>query len=305
MMEKVDLTFALNEDARKWKEETYQALLKNKHIQDWLKKYQKEDRFIYEHVGKFKDWLTTIEKCDHCQGLAFCRQEIPGQFMDVYDDGFLDIGLHRCNFYKQHVNELEHGSYYLEPKVSESQLKINIANLDLTKESNDYKLVIKDILTLIKNENPKKGLYLWGKPGVGKTYLAIGILNHYTKKKQRCAFINVPNLISDLKMMFHDADASRMKLRQLRDVGVLVLDDIGGESVTAWSRDEVILPLLDYRMEHKKLTFFTSNYSFDDLKERLTTTSNKVSEPMAAERVLERIRTLACEDFVKGDSRRQ
>ena len=85
----------------------------------------------------------------------------------------------------------------------------------------------------------------------------------------------------------------------------MVLDDIGGENLSAWSRDDILLPLLDARMEQHRLTLFTSNYSMVELKERLETTSRGVREPVAAERLFERLKTLSSEIFIKGDSRRK
>lgn len=304
-MDKLDLNFTLSEEQKKIKEKTYEALIKNKHVKAWLKKYDQPNSFVYDHTGKFSDWLEDVQRCDGCAGINFCAQKIKGQYMDLYLDGFLNFGVHRCEYFKEYETALSHGAYYLDTKLSEEQLRIDLSTIDLSKEHKEYLLNIKHIVDLIQNETPQKGLYLWGKPGVGKSYLAAGITNFYAKQKTRCAFVNVPKLISDLKMMFHDQDASLQKLKTLRNVPVLVLDDIGGESVTAWSRDDILLPLLDTRMEHHRLTFFTSNYNPNELKERYVMTSNKVSEPMAAERLLERIRTLASEEFVKGESRRK
>lgn len=304
-MDKLDMSFELSEQQKQAKEKTYQILIKNKHIKAWLKKYGQSEAFVYDHTGKFSDWLEDIQKCDGCAGINFCAQKIKGQYMDLYLDGFLNFGIHRCEYYKEYESALSHGAFYLDNKLGEDQLRIDLSTIDLSKEKKEYKLNIVHIVDVIENEASQKGLYLWGKPGVGKSYLATGITNFYTKKKTRCAFVNVPKLISDLKMMFHDQDASLQKLKTLRNVPVLVLDDIGGESVTAWSRDDILLPLLDTRMEHHRLTFFTSNYNLQELKERYVMTSNKVSEPMAAERLLERIQTLAHEEFVKGESRRK
>ena len=58
-------------------------------------------------------------------------------------------------------------------------------------------------------------------------------------------------------------------------------------------------------MEQQRLTLFTSNYNLNDLKVRYAMNGTRTSEPMAAERLIERIRTLADEEFVKGESRRK
>lgn len=299
------MKFELTQKQKQLQEQTYQRLIRNDHVKEWLHTYQLSMEYVKDHTGKFSDWVEQVEKCDGCKGLTFCRQRVRGQFMDLYLDEFLSVGVRRCKYLKEYESELQHRRYYLAMNMSEEQLKIDVKHIDLEHEGKDYKINILHILDLLENEQPEKGLYLWGKPGVGKSYLAAGITNYYAKKKIRCAFVNVPKFISELKMLFHDRDAMDQRLRTIRNVTVLVFDDIGGESVTAWSRDEIVLPLLDARMEEKRLTFFTSNYNMAELKERLAMTSNKVSEPMAAERLLERIRTLSCEEFVKGESRRK
>ncbi len=42
----------------------------------------------------------------------------------------------------------------------------------------------------------------------------------------------------------------------------------------------------------------------EELKQRLCAAASKSSEPVAAERLLERIRALSCEIFIKGETRR-
>ncbi len=304
-MDKVKFVPEYNEAAERWKKETYQKLTKNRQVKKWLKANQLPESFVYEHTGRFADWVKNVKRCDHCQGLKYCTQPIRGQYEDLYMDQFLNVGIHRCKYLKEHEQALAHGAYYLEPKVSEAQLAINVTTLDLDQESNDYQNTVGHVVDFLMQEQPTKGLYFWGKPGAGKSYLAAGITNHYAKKKIYVAFINTAQLISDLKRMFHDHEAMETRLRNLRNAAVLVLDDIGGESVTSWSRDDILFPLLDARMEHHRLTFFTSNYSLDELKERYALRGTQTSEPMAAERLIERIRTLANEEHVKGESRRK
>lgn len=91
---------------------------------------------------------------------------------------------------------------------------------------------------------------------------------------------------------------SRMKFSD-----VLFLDDIGSESISAWTRDEILFPILEYRMNNRLKTYFTSNYTLEELKLRYGRVREENSE-VASLRIIERIRTLAILCPLQGNSRR-
>ncbi len=96
-------------------------------------------------------------------------------------------------------------------------------------------------------------------------------------------------------------------LRKLRRVNYLVLDDIGAENVTNWVRDDILFPLLDYRMENKKTTLFTSNSNFEQLEKRLAINQYQQTDQIKAGRIMERIKTLVGnqQTIINGTSRRR
>ena len=69
---------------------------------------------------------------------------------------------------------------------------------------------------------------------------------------------------------------------------LLLIDDLGAEGVTSWSRDEVLGTILQYRMQEGLPTFITSNLNMKELSEHL---SNK-TEKVKAERIIERVKQL-------------
>ncbi len=303
-MNKVTFDYGLDPDTQRYKDQVFERLKKDPAVMEWLETYGLDEQFLYDHTGKFSDWLKQRKPCVECAGLAYCAQAMHGCVMNLHYDGVLNFILTPCMYANALSDALAHRRYYTESCLSEEQYAIDVTALDLSQESNAYLSSVARINRLIKEQDRYKGLYLWGKPGAGKSYLAAGITNFYAKKKKRVAFVQVPKLIGELKLLFHDHEALEQKLRRIKTADVLVLDDIGGESISAWGRDEVLLPLLDERMETHRLTFFTSNYNPEELKERYVTTSNQVREPMAAERLAERIMTLAAPEFIKGNSRR-
>jgi primosomal protein DnaI len=72
---------------------------------------------------------------------------------------------------------------------------------------------------------------------------------------------------------------------------LLLLDDIGAENCSAWSRDEVLGPILQYRMDNNLPIFFTSNLSLNELEKSLSMTSSGVDK-VKARRIIERIKQL-------------
>lgn len=303
-MEKLEFHYELSDEAIKHKKEKVEQLKRNPHCIAFMKEQNVDETFLYNHSGKLEDYCAMLEKCVHCQGLDFCRQPMRGTRLMLVMDGFLKNELKPCSFLEQEQIRSKHIARYVEADIADNYFDVDLLKLDITKECKEYKIVYNKVIDK-RSLNDRKGLYLWGKPGAGKTYLAAGITNYFAKENKNVAIVNVPKLIADLKRMFSDSMAMDRKLKQIQYVDVLVLDDIGGESVTPWSRDDILLPLLDARMEDKKLTFFTSNYAMGELKQRLSSTSNKMSEPVAAERLFERMRTLSDEIFVKGESRRK
>ena len=50
------------------------------------------------------------------------------------------------------------------------------------------------------------------------------------------------------------------------DSDILVIDGLGNEAITTWSRDEILLSILDNRLQSDKITILCSEFSLDDLK---------------------------------------
>ena len=71
----------------------------------------------------------------------------------------------------------------------------------------------------------------------------------------------------------------------------MLLDDIGAEYLTTWSRDEVLGTILQYRMDNNLTTFFTSNLNMKELESHLASSKNGVDE-VKAKRIISRIEQL-------------
>ena len=159
----------------------------------------------------------------------------------------------------------------------------------------------------LRNYNPgkrMKGLYLFGPFGVGKTYLLGAIANQLAERKVRSLIVYLPEFLRELKGSFQDQSFNE-KIEFVKKSPVLMLDDIGAESVTSWMRDDVLGAILQFRMLENLPTFFTSNLNLKELEHHLTYTQRGEEEKVKAARIMERIRTLAIPVEVIGRNKRE
>lgn len=292
---------SLSDEQKKMKAKLVQKLLQDEIVVKWLKENHDDVSIVEEHSGRFDDWLVRKQKCLHCKGLMTCTQEKQGYLLDLTYDGFLNNELKSCHYLNESKKALAHVDNYLIHHCSNELLQVNFAGLDMAKETIEYRQLCEEI---IHSLSEVKGLYLHGKPGVGKTYLGACITNFYAKKQKKCAFVNVPTLINELKLSMRDDNGMEQILNALKRADVLLLDDIGGESVSSWSRDEILMPLLNERMEKKKKTYFTSNYTMLELENHFAYDSRGNCDLIKANRLIERIKALSFEKNVKGCNRR-
>ena len=85
---------------------------------------------------------------------------------------------------------------------------------------------------------------------------------------------------------------------------ILMIDDIGADAMSSWIRDEVFGVILQYRMQEQLPTFFSSNFTMDELEQHLSVTQRGDEEPLKAKRIMERIRYLTKEIEMTGRNRR-
>ena len=147
-------------------------------------------------------------------------------------------------------------------------------------------------------------LYLNGNFGCGKTYILSAMLNELAKKGHKIAIVYYPEFLRALKESFNGTDEFKNKFNYIKKVELLLLDDIGAETVTEWSRDEILGTILQYRMEENLPTMFTSNLTMKELENHLSTT-NKDIDIVKSRRIIERIKQLTTEITMISENKRK
>jgi DNA replication protein DnaC len=111
-----------------------------------------------------------------------------------------------------------------------------------------------------------RGLLFMGPVGVGKTHLAVAILQGLIEKGVPCVFSESGSLLKRIQDSYN-AVARTSELRVLAPIyeaEVLVLDELGSTMLTDWVRD-TMYQIINTRYNDKKLTIFTTNY-VDDVR---------------------------------------
>lgn len=130
------------------------------------------------------------------------------------------------------------------------------------------KVAIRYIEGFAEMERLGKGLYFYSRErGSGKTMLMAGIGNALTRVHgKRVRFATLIDLLEEIRRTFDASSGETYSemLHEIREVDILLLDDIGAERPTEWA-GEVFYNILNRRMAARKITFFTSNLKMEEL----------------------------------------
>ena len=185
-----------------------------------------------------------------------------------------------------------------------SSLK-NVSFLDVYRDDVARLAVLNRMIKFV-NDYPenRKGLYLYGDFGVGKSFMVTALAHDLSEKRGvSSTLLHYPSFVIDVKNAIGDGNVKTL-VDEIKQAEVLILDDIGAEQSTPWVRDEILQVILQYRMQEDLPTFFTSNFNFEDLEKHFAKGKNGNDETWEARRVMERIRYLAEETRLEGENRR-
>lgn len=116
---------------------------------------------------------------------------------------------------------------------------------------------------------PRGWLLLMGSYGCGKTHLAAAIANTCVEFGMQTIFLTVPDLLDWLRYSYDAVDDSfEKRFEELRNVNLLVLDDLGAHNATGWAAEK-LFQIIDYRYIRKLPTVVTTNLDLEDLDDRI------------------------------------
>ncbi len=243
-------------------------------------------------------YLELKKRCNDCRSLESCTQGTPG-YMPELDKTKLEVLYSPCRLKEIQLKKVHDDNLVESLFVPKNVLTANLRDFRTTTELRQTALNKVNIFidSYIPGMSPK-ALYLVGKYGAGKTFLLSAIANELKQKGCNSIIVYLPDLVRAMKSAIGDGTIEQ-KVRRLKEVDVLFLDDIGSEMNGAWFRDEILGPVLQHRVLSNLPTFFSSNLSLRELANHFSDAKTEDDKVKAA-RIAKRIYDLA--DVVELDA---
>lgn len=138
-------------------------------------------------------------------------------------------------------------------------------------ESAQYQEVpdnIKQLFELIPET--RRGIYIHGGVGTGKTHVAFALYKEAQEKKIACLLWNTTEMFREFRLDIRRLpnEARGVEEALIKDRGLVIFDDIGAEKLTDWVAETFYL-IINKRYEEMLPTIFTSNLTIPELADKI------------------------------------
>ncbi len=193
------------------------------------------------------DSATETEACPHCFGTGMevvpgvgarrCRCQTPDQRARLFQAARIPPRYQHCTIQNYVTGDTETSKW--------------VAKVEADRIINDF--LVSD----------GRGLLFVGSVGVGKTHLAVALLQELIQRYQvRGLFYQFGALLRRIQDSYNPVskNSELAVLEPVFEAEVLVLDELGASKPTDWVRD-TMMQIINTRYNDKRLTIFTTNYS--------------------------------------------
>jgi len=125
----------------------------------------------------------------------------------------------------------------------------------------------KSFVASVLEGHPRKGLFISGDVGLGKTFLLSAICNSLLEAGIPTLYIVFSDLIADIKRSFDVSERSSSEsqiMATAKNAQVLILDDLGAEQVTDFVANR-LFDIVNFRANYEKPLVVSSNVSLPEL----------------------------------------
>ena len=283
-------------------------VLENPGVQKFLEDHAEEiDKSVVDRgMHKLYEYIDQSHDCNKCPSLEGCINHLKGFEPNlVLERNTIGIAYSACKSKTAYDNKRRASSLIHSMYMPKEVMQATLSSFEPDDSRMEAFRAVGAFLDQATGPDnlPEKGLFLYGKFGVGKSYLLSAVANELAEMNVKSVLVFVPEFMREMKQAIGDQTLQE-KVDYVKKANVLMLDDIGAEAMSSWTRDEVLGTILHYRMAEKLPTFMTSNFSYSELQHHLTYSQRGEKEDLKAARVMERIRALTVPVKLDGRNRR-
>lgn len=282
-------------------------VMANQEIQSFLA--ENKDRvtgtMIEQNLMKLYEYMSQSKQCRDCPNLSGCVNIMEGyESFPVVERNTIQLHYRPCSSKIVHDERMKAEKLIKSIYVPREILQASFADFSLDSLGRaDAFEYAEQFADQYEPGSTMKGLFLHGSFGVGKSYLLGAIANQLAEKGISSLIVYVPELLREMKQSLGDQTLNE-KLEAVKNANILMLDDIGAEAMSSWTRDEILGSIMQFRMHEQLPTFFSSNFDFTELEHHLTYTQRGEEEKIKAARLMERIKYLSIPIRLDGPNRR-
>lgn len=239
-------------------------------LKEEIKALREEKYYLLEMAGYPADYLTLKYHCKKCEDTGLVNGK-------------------RCSCY----NNMLINAYYEDTEFATQLKKYNFANFDIslfddTSGLNGTDMTVRSLmiayLKYLKDyiENFGKAsdnILITGGTGTGKTFISTCIANELIKKGHSVVYRTVDSLISELSSIKFGEDTDSISEDMLLKCDLLIIDDLGTENITDYTRT-LFFNFLNKKLLLNNKMIINTNFSLSDLQEKYSerTSSRLIGE---------------------------
>ncbi len=225
-----------------------------------LNKLGKEKKELLTNNGYQENYLEPVFFCEKCKDTAYVnnkkcscfKQRIVDKYYEVFNLGDILMNENFDSFDLEFYSEKINKKYNISPRY----------NMRKTLES---------VLNFIEVfEMDKRNLLFTGATGLGKTFLCNCLAKEILDKGYSVLYLTAPkffNMLEQHKFNKFITEEEKEQLDLLKEVDLLVIDDLGTEMTTAFTQTETF-NIINSRILENKPTIISTNFKVQEIKER-------------------------------------
>ena len=243
----------------------------------YLRSLGLNDDTIKANITKVYDFSLDMKNCKDCRGTKFCTKDPKYLVSSVtFKNGVVDRNIIPCKKYLEFANFKKRFLVY---DFEEGWLE-NVILKDVSNIRSKNKMEVLKIYQNAVEGIRQRWIFLKGSIACGKSFYAATLSVDAAKSRafETICFINVPDRFKQLSdLAFTKNPDFNEELEKYKTAEFLVLDDFGNEFKSDFVRDNILFPILTYRVKNRLFTIITSNYSIEECASMYQTTN--VSKP--------------------------